>query len=238
MNQLYRDYIRTQVQLSVNTDFSSKCLLQCVYCMRQEWSQDKGATGRDKVKISGDMPFEDFKKIGKTFPQMHLCGQISDPIYHPHLLQYLQYASDNNIHIQIHTNGTGKSNQYWKDIYSIKKRMRFVFGIDGIDQKTVNLHRVGQNFHQSFKAMLLGSQSHHKITWQFIPFQHNEHQIKRAKDIASKYNIQFLILKSNRTEDRNIFLHNKKTRLDWIQLPNDPNLSVSRGNPLSIKEYM
>ena len=198
MNQLYRDYIQQQLLQTVNVDLSSKCLLQCVYCQRQSWSEQHGAIGRNKVKISSDMPFEDFQKIGKTFKKMHLCGQISDPIYHPHLLQYLRYASDNNIQIQVHTNGTGKNNQYWKDIYSIKKRMRFVFGIDGIDQKTVNLHRVGQNFHQSFKAMLLGSQSHHTICWQFIPFRHNEHQLKRAKDIASKYNIQFLILKSNR----------------------------------------
>lgn len=237
MNQLYKDYIRYQLKKSCNTDFSSKCLLQCVYCIRQAYQADYGAMGRNKVKISGDMPFEDFQKIGKTFQQMHLCGQISDPIYHPHLLQYLRYASDNNIQIQVHTNGTGKSNQYWKDIYSIKKRMRFIFGIDGIDQKTVNLHRVGQNFHQSFKAMLLGSQSHHKITWQFIPFRHNEHQIERAKTIAHKHNIQFLILKSNRTDNRDIFLHNKKTYLDWIRPPKDPNLSAD-GKARHIKQYM
>jgi len=237
MNQLYKDYIRTQIQLSVNTDFSSKCLLQCVYCVRQSWSEKQGATGRNKVKNSGDMPFKDFKKILHTFGRMHLCGHISDPIYHPHFIKYLRYASDLNIPLQINTNGTGKNNQFWKDIYSLKTRMRFVFGIDGIDQKTVNLHRVGQNFHQSFKAMLLGAKSHHRITWQFIPFQHNEHQIERAKTIAHKHNIQFMILKSNRTNNRNIFLHNKKTYLDWIRPPKDPNLSAD-GNARHIKQYM
>ena len=241
MNQFYKDYIDVQLRNSCNIDFTSKCVLQCVYCQRQAWDEEfgvGGATGRNKVKISSDMPFEDFKKIGQTFNRMHLCGQISDPIYHPHLIKYLRYASANNIRMQIHTNGTGKNLQFWKDLYSIKKTMRIVFGIDGTDQKTANIHRVGQNFHQSFKAMLLGAKSHHTICWQFIPFEHNEHQIERAKDIAHKYNIQFIALKSNRTTNRYIFLHNKKTLLYWLKPPKDPSLASNMSVARHIKQVM
>ena len=58
--------------------------------------------------------------------------------------------------------------------------------------------------------MLLGSKSNHHIIWQFIPFQHNEHQIERAKDIARKHNIRFLILKSNRWRQNPIIIDNKQ----------------------------
>ena len=92
-----------QLKNGCNVDFTSKCILQCVYCQRQAWDEEfnvGGAVGRNKVKISGDMPFEDFKKIGQTFNNMYLCGQISDPIYHPHLIKYLRYASAHKLIIK------------------------------------------------------------------------------------------------------------------------------------------
>lgn len=218
MNQLYKDYISRQLRNSCNIDFSNKCLLQCPFCQRQS------IEGRDKVKQSFDMSFEDWKKIIHTFKGVHMCGQLSDPIYHPQFIQYLQYAAERKKRIHIHTTGTGKKKSFWKEAFSIQHPIRWVFGIDGLDQKTCNLHRIGQNFHQSFKAMLLGSQSHHRIVWQFIPFQHNEHQIERAKEIAHKYNIEFMILRSNRWDKRTVVINNKHIKSDWIHPPSNKHL--------------
>ena len=231
MKQFYKDYVQYQYKNYINIDFSNKCILQCVYCQRQL------PDSKNKIHTSRDMPFDDFQKILQVYSSISLCGQISDPIYHPHFLKYLRYASDNNIKININTNGSGKKKQFWKEAFSIPYPIRWIFGIDGLDQKTCNLHRIGQNFHQSFKAMLLGSQSHHRIIWQFIPFQHNEHQIERAKDIAHKHNIQFMILKSNRWSNRTVVINNKHTTLDWILPPSNKHLkSTSRYNVK--REYM
>ena len=221
----YRDYITSQLMQLPNMDISNKCILQCVYCQRQSIHDGK-PEGKTKVKLSSDMSFEDFQKITHTFRGINLCGQLSDPIYHPNLIKYLQYASDHDKQIHIHTNGSGKKLSFWKQAFSIPRTIEWTFGIDGLDQKTCNLHRIGQNFHQSFKAMLLGSRSHHKILWQFIPFQHNEHQLERAKDIARKYNIKFLILKSNRWSQNPIYVDNKQIIPDWIQPPKDTSLSA------------
>ena len=221
---IYRDYIASQLNQKPNTDLSNKCILQCVFCQRQLVHQGEPA-GREKVKLSQDMPLEDFKKVINTFKGMNMCGQLSDPIYHPQFLNYLQIASDLNKHCNIHTNGSGKKKSFWKQAFAIPKPMFWIFGIDGLDQKTCNLHRIGQNFHQSFKAMLLGSKSHHKIIWQFIPFQHNEHQIDRAISIARKHNIQFLLLKSNRWRDNPIYVDNQLVIPDWIRPPKDESLS-------------
>lgn len=231
--ELYLDYIKLIRDKTINIDFSNKCLLQCAFCMRQT------IEGRDKIKRSSDMPFDDWKKIIHTIPnQVQLCGQLSDPIYHPHLIKFLEYASQNNTLVYIHTTGTGKKRNFWNKVFSIKKRFRFVFGIDGLDQKTCNLHRIGQNFHESFKAMLLGSQSHHRIVWQFIPFQHNEHQIERAKEIAHKYNIEFMILRSNRWyPNSNVLINNKLIKRDWIHPPSNPDLYVEWGKHQK-KHYM
>ena len=219
----YQDYIEYQLKQLPNTDLTNKCLLQCVYCQRQSLHNGE-PRGRDKVKLSQDMPFGDFMKVCKSFRGINFCGQLSDPIYHPNFIKYLQYASDHDKSIHVHTNGSGKKLSFWKQAFSIPRIIEWTFGIDGLDQKTCNLHRIGQNFHQSFKAMLLGSQSHHKIVWQFIPFQHNEHQIPKAMSIARKHNIRFLLLKSNRWSQNPIYVDNKHLTPDWIQPPKDMSL--------------
>lgn len=231
----YQDYIKAQIKRLPNTDLSNKCILQCAFCERQRVHKGE-LIGKTKVKLSSDMSFEDFQKIIHTFQGVNLCGQLSDPIYHPNLIQYLQYASDSNKQIHIHTNGSGKKKSFWKEAFSIQHPIVWTFGIDGLDQKTCNLHRIGQNFHQSFKAMLLGSKSNHHIIWQFIPFQHNEHQIERAKDIARKHNIRFLILKSNRWRQNPIIIDNKQVIPDWIKPPNDNSLSAPSIHHVERKE--
>ena len=221
----YPDYIKSQLEHLPNIDMSNKCILQCVFCQRQTIRKGE-LVGKNKIKMSQDVPFEDWKKVLHTFQGVNLCGQLSDPIYHSNFIHYLRYAAERKKRIRIHTNGSGKKKSFWKEAFSIQHPIRWIFGIDGLDQKTCNLHRIGQNFHQSFKAMLLGSQSHHRIIWQFIPFQHNEHQIERAKDIAHKHNIDFMILKSNRwTTGNSIYVNNKPVVPDWIRPPEDTSLS-------------
>ena len=232
----YPDYIKSQLKHLPNTDMSNKCILQCVFCQRQTIRKGE-PIGKNKIKMSQDMPFEDWKKVLHTFEGVNMCGQLSDPIYHPNFIHYLQYAAERKKRIHIHTNGSGKKKSFWKEAFSIQHPIRWIFGIDGLDQKTCNLHRIGQNFHQSFKAMLLGSQSHHRIIWQFIPFQHNEHQIERAKDIAHKHNIDFMILKSNRWEDRTVVINNKRTTIEWIHPPSNKHLKSTSQYHVNI-EYV
>tara|TARA_B100000900_G_C20541584_1_gene700702 strand:- start:419 stop:1120 length:702 start_codon:yes stop_codon:yes gene_type:complete len=225
MHKFYNDYINSALKFSVNIDLTNKCILQCVFCMRQR--QD----GKQKIKRSSDMPFNDFKKIIKTFERVHLCGQLSDPIYHPHFLKYLKYASQKIKHIGVHTNGSGKKLKFWKEAASIPS-IKWTFGIDGIDQKTVVLHRIGQNFFSSFRAMLICSKNKRNIQWQFIPFKHNEHQISKAKKIASKYKISFVLLKSNRWGTKEpIIVNNKKIHPDWIEKPSLEYVTEHLGEP-------
>ena len=224
MREFYNDYLNTALKSSANIDLTNKCILQCVFCMRQR------ETGKEKIKRSSDMPFDDFKKVTKTFKRIHLCGQLSDPIYHPEFIKYLKYAEQNSNKIGVHTNGSGKKLKFWKEAFEVNN-VKWTFGIDGIDQKTVELHRIGQKFLSAFKAMLLGSKKH-LVSWQFIPFKHNEHQIPRAMKIALKYKLSFVLLKSNRWQvDRVIIVNNKKINPYWIEPPSKNNITPHQGEP-------
>tara|TARA_B100002019_G_scaffold230753_1_gene204205 strand:+ start:53 stop:754 length:702 start_codon:yes stop_codon:yes gene_type:complete len=225
MREFYNDYLNTTLKTSVNIDLTNKCILQCVFCMRQR------ETGKEKIKRSSDMSFDDFKKVIKTFKKIHFCGQLSDPIYHPHFLKYLKYAAQKAKYIGVHTNGSGKKLKFWKEAASIPN-IKWTFGIDGTDQKTVELHRIGQNFFSSFRAMLLCSKNGRKVEWQFIPFKHNEHQIPKAINISSKYKLFFVLLKSNRWQVKEpIIVNNKKIKPNWIEPPSKDNITPHLGEP-------
>ena len=229
--RLYSDYVRSIG--NINIDTSNKCTLQCVFCMRQT------KNGKKKIKRSGTMSFHDWKLCIQLTKTVTMCGQISDPIYHPNFISFLRYAGQNNTHVCIHTNGSGKKKKFWEECFSLKGQFRWVFGIDGLDQKTVNLHRIGQNFHQSYKAMLMGSKAsrNHYIIWQFIPFLHNEEQLPRAIDTAHRHNIDFVILKSHRhNSNQNIIVNNKPIKRDWIHPPRSQNLYSL--NEHAHKEYV
>ncbi len=74
----YLDYIKFARTTSVNVDTSFRCRLQCPACARQLNPRIK-----ERLAESSDIKEEHFDMLLKTFNQLHLCGQISDPIYHP-----------------------------------------------------------------------------------------------------------------------------------------------------------
>ena len=43
------------------------------------------------------MPWEDFVKIANYFKRLQFCGQISDPIFNPKIIDKLRYCYVNNI---------------------------------------------------------------------------------------------------------------------------------------------
>ena len=70
----------------VNIDSSATCTLECPKCQR------RGIT-KYGAKVPGEnMPWEDFLKIAEYFKGgLTFCGQISDPIFHPKLIEMLKH---------------------------------------------------------------------------------------------------------------------------------------------------
>ena len=88
---------------TVNLDISNKCTLECIACSRQ--------TNRFAGKpIPGyDTSISQWTKMCKHFEHLCLCGQISDPIFNPNLLEFIKIAKDNNALVSIHTAATAKN---------------------------------------------------------------------------------------------------------------------------------
>ena len=74
----------------------------------------------------------------------------------------------------------------------------WVFGLDGASQESANVYRIGTNFDNVLEAMKLGASLGFTITWQYILFQHNEHELEKAREIARVHKINFALVYSNR----------------------------------------
>jgi MoaA/NifB/PqqE/SkfB family radical SAM enzyme len=155
-NKLYSSYIEEQKKAVFNIETTSRCRLQCPFCQRQR----KG--GKEKVKLAGEMSYEDMRKIYNFTTRMNFCGQISDPIYHTDFLKILEIKKNeypNNI-MSIRTNGSGKKLSWWEAAYNLcDKTTIWTFGLDGASQKTANIYRIGTNFNEIFKAMIIGTKN-------------------------------------------------------------------------------
>ena len=194
-------YIRNQRFSSPNMDLSHRCILRCPQCLRQK------VEGLPRIKRSFDIGKPEFRKILNYYEnQITFCGQISDPIYHPDFLAFLEMMNGLGKGLRVATNGTNDKSgnmddKWWDKAYSYGLGENcWVFGVDGLDEKS-ELYRIGSNFKQVWETMKIGVQAGHPIVWQYIIFGYNEHEIERAKEIAHKEGITLLLIKTNRGFD-------------------------------------
>jgi len=213
----YEDYLKF-AKVNVNVDASFRCRLQCPGCMRQT------KFGKEKIKRSEDISVNNFIKLLKYFDHILLCGQISDSIYHPNFLDLLKIKFEHysNKRLSIHTNGSGKNIEWWKQVYSYSDNYTdFCFGLDGFSQETANQYRIGTKYDDVIKAMLLGGYLKKNIRWRFMIFKHNEHEIELAKKFALENNITFELTIPNRFGSTTI----EETTIDEYKISDSKRIS-------------
>ena len=199
--ELAEFYIKNQKLSSPNMDLSHRCILRCPQCLRQK------VEGLPRIKRSFDIGKPEFRKILNYYDnQITFCGQISDPIYHPDFLAFLEMMDGLGKGLRVATNGTNDKSgnmddKWWEKAYSYGLGENcWYFGVDGLDEKS-ELYRIGSNFKQVWETMKMGVAAGHPIVWQFIIFGYNEHEIEQAKEIAHKEGITLLLIKTNRGFD-------------------------------------
>ena len=204
-DDMYDDYVKWLMEYKVNIDATHRCMLACVFCSRTilDWGMDQV---KDHQKTYGDLTIEDAVILGNSFKQNMFCGNISDPIYNPQFLNILTaLGTTTTERVQIHTNGSWKSNEWWHELVEICNNQHYfteiIFGIDGVDEKTA-IHRVNQKFDESWYAMTYCKKhlnpKNSLVVWQFIPFKYNQNEIPQAKAMAKENKLRFLIVKSGR----------------------------------------
>ena len=194
----YEEYMMHQSYYATcNVDMCSKCVLECPGCQRQD------TRSKNKIKNSTAITINNFRKLVDYYSTINMCGQISDPVYHPKFKQILAITNEYpDKKFRVSTAAHQKNIEWYKNAYSIHgENVTWRFGLDNLPGE-VPEYRIKQNSELIFEAMFLGAKLNKKVQWQFIVLDFNQHKIKKAKQIAKNNNVELIFVISDRQRNK------------------------------------
>jgi MoaA/NifB/PqqE/SkfB family radical SAM enzyme len=169
----------------VHIEPSTKCNAWCPACPR-----NKNGFGLADDLIEEDLSADRVEEILSQLPNLYavqLCGNYGDPIAGHNILDIIDVVKKYSSKIQIHTNGSLRNKTWWSDLATVLSTIDHDvwFGIDGIGD-VHEIYRQGTSYDKIIDNATSFISSGGYATWQFIPYAHNEHQIRDALKNSQK----------------------------------------------------
>lgn len=184
----------------VHLELSSKCNAWCPACVR-----NKNGFGLADNLVEQDLDLTILEGTLKNLPNLHaiqFCGNLGDPIAAKNINEAINISMRYVEKIQIHTNGGLRSTSWWHDLADQLKNINHDvwFGIDGL-AGVHEIYRQGTTYSKVIKNAQAFINNSGCATWQFIPYSHNEHQIKDCLKESRKLGFKkFKLVKSLRNQ--------------------------------------
>lgn len=171
----------------IRLEASTHCQLKCPTC--------ETATGELYEQVAlGFLRFDNFRQLIDNNPQVREIelSNFGEIFLNPHLPKIIEYAFQKNVQLSA-TNGANLNTV--RDT-TLEALVKFKFShircsIDGASQETYEQYRIRGNFDRVMenidKINAYKKQYNSEfplLTWQFVVFGHNEHEIARARQMA------------------------------------------------------
>lgn len=194
---MYRyDEIKT-----VHLEITDRCNAACPMCARNING------GEDNPQLPNtELSLEDIKRIFSPgfisqLDRIYLCGNYGDPVVARDTLEVFKYfrACKPNINLSMHTNGSAKKTDWWRDLAkTLGSKGYVVFSIDGLAD-TNHLYRQNTVWSKIMENAQAFIDAGGKARWDYIVFEHNEHQVEEADMLSKQMGFEkFQIKKSAR----------------------------------------
>lgn len=197
---------------SIQIEQSSMCNAACPQCLREWWDGDYSRINQTYI------PTEFYETripqhVYDGLENINFCGTVGDSCTSPNFIDVIRVIKrkNPNIHISVATNGGMRTPAWWAELASVLTPNDYViFGIDGLED-TNWIYRVNVRWSKLMENVKAFINAGGNAQWQFIVFQHNEHQIniaeQQSKDLGFKH---FFTIYNNRFVVEDLF---KKTSL-------------------------
>ena len=134
-------------------------------------------------------------------PQLNvmICAVIEIPIVAKDTLEIFQYFTEHNANmwLSMNTNAGAKDIYWWAKLAEvIGRRGAVIFSVDGL-RDTNHLYRqnvVWDNVERNMQAFI---DDGGRARWDFLIFQHNEHQVEEAEALANQWGCEKFIKKKS-----------------------------------------
>jgi len=165
----------------ITFELSSHCNSKCPQCPRYDMfgnvHKDLNITHLD-LNIIKKLPLEKMKNL----KNISFCGNFGDPLMHPELNEIIDFFHDQKISIS--TNASLRNKDWWYDLGK-NKNITVTFCIDGIGREH-ELYRRNTSYEKIIENAKSFIRAGGMAVWQFIVFQHNEHQINEANELSKQ----------------------------------------------------
>ena len=202
----------------IDIELTSFCNIHCEGCFRELSEYADKVNNTEKLSLATIK--QRFKK--EDFPDIKIinfCGSVDEPTSHPEFFDIISHFSSWNAHINIATNGSLRTEKWWTKLAEILKPIshRVTWGVDGTD-KTSEIYRRGSKFDKVEKNYRAFNKSGGQSTWQFIVFEHNQHQEQEVKVKALEEgfrNVKYIYSHRKDVQNKNI-THKKVEREETL----------------------
>jgi MoaA/NifB/PqqE/SkfB family radical SAM enzyme len=161
--------------------------------------------GADNPHITNaELSLEDCKRIFKPefiaqLNTMYMCGNLGDPIVAKDTLEIFKYFREHNpnIWLSMNTNAGARDEAWWRELANTFGRMgAVIFSVDGL-RDTNHIYRQGVNWDNVERSMKSFTDAGGRARWDFLIFQHNEHQVEEAENLANEWGFEKFIKKKS-----------------------------------------
>lgn len=216
----------------VDIEPSSFCNARCPQCMRE--SRDGDYSFFNQTNLTKDF-FEIFfsKDIAANLSIASFSGNVGEPAMNKHLIDILRWFRDQNpnIFLEIYTNGSVQSREWWKELGEIVgNNGNVIFAIDGLED-TNHIYRIGVKWSKLIENAKSYISTGANSTWQFIPFLHNQHQVDEAKSLSNILGFKNFKIKISHRD----LLNQPQNSLNAIHPATDPRF-IHQGKKINFKD--
>lgn len=190
----------------LHIELTSRCNASCPACSRNL----AGGPVSPNLEIT-ELTIDDIKnffpaKFAENIIGINFCGNVGDPGMALDLLpilEYFQTSAKKYIAQQVRTNGGMRNPEHWKEVgkffASLPREKRLthafyqpavVFSVDGLED-TNHIYRRGVKWDRLFANMEAYASTGAFGIWEFLVFEHNQHQVEDARKLAEKLGFHF-----------------------------------------------
>ena len=182
---------------AIHLEVTQNCQAACPMCDR-----NMNGEGINPHINLDELSLEDCKKIFSPafisqLKTMYMCGNLGDPIIAQDTLEIFRYFRENNSNmwLSMNTNGGARDENWWMELAQIfASSGAVIFSVDGL-RSTNHLYRQGvvwDNVERSMKAFIKGGG---RARWDFLIFEHNQHQVEEAEALAKEWGFEKFVAK-------------------------------------------
>jgi MoaA/NifB/PqqE/SkfB family radical SAM enzyme len=190
----------------LHIELSSRCNASCPACSRN-YAGGPVAVDLELTELSLDdikrmVPVE----IAKNLVGINFCGNVGDPGMAPDLIPILEYFREQSPKIvqQLRTNGGMRNEKFWTELgeFFVKQppardnhlfsKAGVVFSVDGLED-TNHIYRRGVIWEKLIRNMRAYSATGAFAIWEWLLFEHNQHQVEEARALAKELGFQFIV---------------------------------------------